>query len=357
VSSRRTRRVWTVANGLVLLAVSAWVVGVSIDPSPPHRTISQADLLIKQIGPRESLAPSERPVPQKAEFLTPKAPHFGVSYPEAPLGAKSLAAITAKAGTAPTLIEFFVKWTEEFRPETVAACYKAGALPVVGWEPWAGESFGGSQPKYALAKIIGGEFDPYITRFALAVRDNRLPIVLRFAHEMNGKWYPWSERRSGNSLGEYVQAWRHVHDVFARLGATNVIWVWSPNIIRPVPSVKLPPLYPGDAYVDWVGLVGYAVKEATPGEVFDETYTVLRSFTKKPLLITETGVQPGPHQALWTRGLFRWLAQHKDVVGFVWFEYDRTGATSDWRFSRSPRTLAAFREGLTATTLAPAVHP
>ena len=141
------------------------------------------------------------------------------------------------------------------------------------------------------------------------------------------------------------------------MGATNVIWVWSPNIIRPAPSVKLAPLYPGDAYVDWVGLVGYAVKETTAAQVFDPTLALLREFTQLPLLITETGVQPGPSQAAWARDLFTWLAGHPDVIGFIWFEYDRTGATSDWRFSRSRRTLTAFRAGLAATELAPPVKP
>ena len=55
----------------------------------------------------------------------------------------------------------------------------------------------------------------------------------------------------------FVAAWRHIHDLFDAAGATNVIWVWNPNIINPVPGVQLEPLWPGGSYVDWVGMTGY----------------------------------------------------------------------------------------------------
>ena len=47
---------------------------------------------------------------------------------------------------------------------------------------------------------------------------------------MNGNWFPWSEGVNGNQAGEYVTAWRHVHDIFTAVGATNVTWVWCPNV-------------------------------------------------------------------------------------------------------------------------------
>ena len=163
----------------------------------------------------------------------------------------------------PDLLEYFVNWTEDFRPQAVIAAYRQDTIPVITWEPWAGLEHGTSQPDYALARIIAGDYDQYIARFATAVRNQKWPVALRFGHEMNGDWYPWSERKSGNHAGEYVRAWRHVHDIFTNLHADNAIWVWSPNIVRPVPSVQLKPLYPGDDYVDWVGMVGYAADEQT----------------------------------------------------------------------------------------------
>ena len=163
---------------------------------------------------------------------------------------------------------------------------------------------------------------------------------------MNGYWYPWGVGVNGNTSGDYVAAWRHVHDVFAQVGATNVVWLWSPNIIRSLPRVGLADLYPGDAYVDWVGLTGYAKPESTADAVFQPTINRLRRFTTKPLLITETGAAPGPQKAPFTADLLAWTAARTDVLGFVWFEKTNPGSRADWRFESDPGSLAAMRTGL-----------
>ena len=72
---------------------------------------------------------------------------------------------------------------------------------------------------------------------------------------MNGWWRPWSEQANGNHPGEFVAAWRHVVDIFRAQGATNVTWVWCPNIVGP--KSQLTGLYPGDNYTDWVCMDGY----------------------------------------------------------------------------------------------------
>jgi hypothetical protein len=290
----------------------------------------------------------------KADVLGAVEPRFGLSAPQVPWSAAEVDRLSAEAGgVRPTLLQFFVKWNEEPKPQAVTESYRRGAIPVISWEPWSGLAAGENQPEYALSRIISGKFDTYLTNVARGLRDQRLPVAIRFAHEMNGHWYPWSERRSGNHAGQYVKAWRHVHDVFLRVGATNVIWVWSPNIIRPVPNVDLEALYPGDEYVDWVGVVGYAVGEATAAKVFDPTMKVIRKFTQRPLLITETGVQNGPTKAAWIRDFFTWLPKHPDVVGFIWFEYsDKQGGVEDWRFTATPAAAKAFRNGVTKATLA-----
>ena len=68
---------------------------------------------------------------------------------------------------------------------------------------------------------------------------------------------PLGEGANGNKPGEYVAAWRHVHDIFAAAGATNATWVWCPYAdVTPQPAPS-PSYYPGDAYVDWTCLDGY----------------------------------------------------------------------------------------------------
>jgi hypothetical protein len=369
---RRASAVWIAGNATVLAALTLWLVATVFvssptadsrsGPGPDTTSATAAGPAARAAAARAaaersaSALPVPPPVPSKGVFLNPPAPNFGLSTPQAPWSRSELNAVSARAGAHPTLIEFFVKWTQEFRPDAVSMCYSQHALPVLSWEPWAGVKYGENQPAFALRRIISGDYDTYIVRFARGIRDQRWPVALRFAHEMNGNWYPWSESRSGNRPGEYVQAWRHVHDIFTRVGATNVIWVWSPNIIRPVPQVNLTALYPGDSYVDWVGMVGYDARELTAGEVFDPTIARIRMFTHKPLVITETGAGPSPWKAAWTTSLFYWLRKHPDVVGFVWFELSRSdGGVADWRFSADPRTQQAFHDGIVESNLAPPI--
>jgi Glycosyl hydrolase family 26 len=348
--SRSRLRLWMLVHVLVLGSLVYSVVAVVTPglPAPPIVTSLRAES-----DQRIALTPAPARIPTKRELLHPTGKHFGVSTFKAPWAGAEIDRVARLSGAHPTMIEYFVKWTEPFRPGAVSLCYSQDALPVLSWEPWAGPEPGLDQPAYSLARIAAGRDDAYIARFARAIRAQRWPVVLRFAHEMNGNWYPWSEQRNGNRPGDYVRAWRHVHALFDRVGARNVIWVWSPNIIRAVPGVSLRALYPGDQWVDWVGVVGYGVGETTAAATFDPTLAVLRQVTRRPVLITETGAQPGPYKAAWTANLFQWLKAHHEVIGFIWFERNKAaGGRADWRFTADSRSLRAFKGGIARTKLA-----
>jgi hypothetical protein len=349
--SKRKLRVWMIVNAVLLVAVSGWVLRPAFQ-SPPATDGFGASDSASQPG----FSRTAPPLLTKQSVMAAKGVRFGISAPQVPWSSGEIERISAAAGARPTLLQYFVKWTVDVRPAAIEASYERGALPMISWEPWAGLQAGMDQPTYSLSKIANGSHDKYVTRFATAIRDQRRPVAIRFAHEMNGHWYPWSERRSGNIPGDFIRAWRHVHDVFRKVGATNVIWVWSPNIIRPVPRVSLRSLYPGDAYVDWVGLVGYAVNETTAGAVFDPTIAKLRKFTKRPLVITETGAKQGSGKPRWITDFFAWMSRHPDVIGFVWFEFSREeGGSADWRFAKDRATAAAFKAGLAKLLIAPSV--
>ena len=334
-------------NTIIVVGLAAWIFSPSTKDPDTTQTAVGPD--ISTTNRRQA----ERPAPTKEQVLAIPGIRFGLSTPQAPWSSAEINTASEAVGAHPTVVQFFVKWKQDFRPDSVPQTYKQGALPLISWEPWAGIKAGVDQPDYALSKIASGQYDDYITRFATAVRDQKWPIAIRFAHEMNGNWYPWAEKRSGNRAGEYVQMWRHVHDIFQQVKATNVIWIWSPNILRPVPSVKLQPLYPGDDYVDWIGLVGYAVEEKTAAAVFEPTINAVRGFTAKPVIITETAVQAGPYQITWIADFFRWMAARPDVVGFIWFNFStEQGGTSDWRFTDHPRIAEAVGKGLASLKLA-----
>ncbi|CAG6395199.1 Beta-mannanase [Actinacidiphila cocklensis] len=301
---------------------------------------------------------NEPTVPSKEQFLRPDGIYYGAATVKAPYDTQELDQLTTDAGgVRTTMTSFFLSWNQKFKPYSITAAYAHGTLPVLTWEPWQGGTqnpkpdeiltSNTDQPDYQLADIIGGRYDAYITETAKAIADAKWPLVLRFAHEMNGVWYPWSENVNGNHAGEYVQMWRHVHDLFTRAGATNVIWTWSPNIVRPVPRTKLKPLYPGDAYVDWVGMTGYGVHEKSPAITFGPTIEQIQAITDKPIIIMETGAQIDTSQLQWVNNFFPWLKRHPEIIGFVWMEKDRdTGARANWLFTSSPAEKEAFQAGL-----------
>lgn len=92
--------------------------------------------------------------------------------------------------------------------------------------------------------------DNYLRNFARAAGAAGIPIFLRFAGEFNGDWV-----RYGGNPAKYVEKWRLVHRVM-REEAPNVAMVWLPNV---VPEEPIPAFYPGDDYVDWVGVNFYSV--------------------------------------------------------------------------------------------------
>lgn len=257
----------------------------------------------------------------------------------------------------PNLIGVTAGWAEhEYTPWYTERLALMGAMPMISWEPWDAskestvEQLRSEQPDFALSRILSGEFDDYIDNWAEGLADWGRPVMLRFAHEMNGSWYPWADNRNGNEPGAYAATWRYIHDRFTAAEADNVIWVWSPNVSY-ARSTPLTGLYPGDDYVDWVGVVGYfghfaAAPSSQPGfeGIFGPTLEQLAAITDKPVLITETGSGPyGALKADWITDAVDAFANDPRVEGFVWFNVDKE---YDWRINSSPEALAAFREAI-----------
>jgi mannan endo-1,4-beta-mannosidase len=152
----------------------------------------------------------------------------------------------------------------EFQTDYFDNVRNRGSIPMLNW---ASQKLGAgiNQSDFQLRDIYNGTYDTYIRRWAGDAKSWGHPFFLYFDPEMNGWWLPWAEGKTsggtiinGNSPGDYVKAWRHVHDIFTSVGASNVTWVWSPNHMSTSSQYPaLSTLYPGDAYVDWTGLSVY----------------------------------------------------------------------------------------------------
>jgi beta-mannanase len=278
---------------------------------------------------------------------------FGVSTPGGPLASTELDAVAALVNESPSIVMSYKDFSQAAPIADLNAVHARGATSLITWEPWLWGGNGANQPAYALDRIAAGDFDAYIQQWGTALKNWGKPVMLRFAHEMNGNWYPWAESANGNQAGDYVAAWRHVHDVVAGTGASNVSWVWSPN----VPywgSTPLAGLYPGAGYVDVVSLDGYNWGTAaswsswtSPQALFGEGLTALRSLAPgKQIMISETAsAEAGGSKADWNTSLVAYLAAQSDVTALVWFHHNKE---VDWRINSSTASTNALAAALAA---------
>jgi hypothetical protein len=181
------------------------------------------------------------------------------------------------------------------------ALYARHTLPLITISP---TYFSGTaSPAITLTSITAGSYDSVITAQAQALRDYRHPVLVRMMHEFNGNWYPnWSVNPSNPTYSwtpaQYIAAWRHIVDIYHSVGAYNVGFVWCPNIWYASSLAKDPMTqYPGDAYVDWIGLDGYNKDAAGTtwdsfSAIFGYAYSELIGLTSKPIMVAETGTSP-----------------------------------------------------------------
>jgi hypothetical protein len=230
-----------------------------------------------------------------------------------------------------------------------------GAIPFFSWSSQSIPS-SPSESAFQLADIVDGTYDSYIREFAVAAREWGHPFFLRFDWEMNGNWFPWSERANDNRPGEYVAAWRHVHDIFTSVGATDASWVWCPYVDPGGTLQPLSALYPGDAYVDWTCLDGYNWgPDADPprpwrsfASLFGSTYHLITDTIapSKPILVGETAsTERGGSKAAWIHNMFAALPREfPKIQGLLWFENVSEGM--DWPLETSSTAVDAFAAGI-----------
>jgi hypothetical protein len=260
-----------------------------------------------------------------------------------------LARFTANAGKTSSIEHWGMCWGCSFDSMIANVVVNRGNIPAIDWATSAGAT---------NADIAAGKYDNYLTSIAQAAKNFAHPMFLIFDEEMNGTWYPYSPGQNGNTAASFVAMWRHVHDVFASVGATNVTWVWTPNVDPYAAYPSLSSLYPGDAYVDWTGLNGYNWGAGAGGgwmtfaQVFSSSYkTLLQIAPKKPIMIGEVAsAEYGGNKAAWiTDMLTTQLPQNfTQIKAFLWFNYRIYEKRQDWAWpiESSASSQAAFARGI-----------
>lgn len=252
-----------------------------------------------------------------------------------------------------------------------------GSIPLLRMMPW-GEPYWEPfeyQADYSLQKIINGDFDDFLKRWAHEIRSYGKPVMITFAVEMNGDWFPWSgifqggrktnlfeDQEKPDGPERYVEAYRHIVRLFREINVENCIWLFQPNW-QSFPEEDwnaIENYYPGDKYVDWVGISLYGASysddtwqsfEALMDPIYEK---MTQSFPNKPFMLAEWGVREGGNpelKAAWYKdALATLITKYKKLrIAIVYnerFETEQTGDWADLRINSSPQALEAYQEGI-----------
>lgn len=275
------------------------------------------------------------------------------------LDTQPLSAFEQRTGKSLAIAHIYVGWheldTNQFTG-AVSELVKEGWSPLVSSNPYFHDTCI-SQGKTLYKSIAEGRCDAFLKRVAISMRDTNTKILFRFAWEMNIPANEWSLDYTGSQPADFVAAWRHMHDIFRREGAGNVAWVFAPNV-RNGNSTDFREYYPGDAYVDWVGLDGYNWG-STQGwsvwqsfhDLFYESYIELSGIAlEKPFIISEFGTtDQGGNKAQWYAAMLeKQIPQNfSRVRAIVFYDEDRRATEgADWRVDTSSDSLNAVRKAL-----------
>ena len=243
----------------------------------------------------------------------------------------AVSGFSAATGVRPNVVLQYTEWNTGFDFSLAYQARAHRAEPLIQWQPSG----------ISLASIAAGRYDEYLRMFANEVRHFGGPVIIGFAHEMNGTWYSWS--RAHTRAAVWVAAWRHVVTVFRRQHAGNVTWLWT--ISHTTNVAMLRSYWPGPSYVNWIGIDGYfKVPSASYANIFGNTVAAIREVTGKPILISETSAGPDTrHQALDITRLFAGV-RRQHLLGVIWFDRYRHGGINEqnWRLEGDHALLAAF---------------
>lgn len=204
-----------------------------------------------------------------------------------------------------------------------------------------------------LYSIIEGHMDGFFKQWAGHVKMMKGAVLLRILHEFNGDWYPWCVVNNDKNPELLVKAYRHIHGIFKEAGVKNAKFIWCPNSMS-VPQETwnyIMNAYPGDEYVDFVGLDIYNGAEkpllwrSFRKEGIENYYTLTQQIPGKTLFVCETASrerEPGEGAA---QNKSAWIQQMSNALKYdmkkirllIWFN-----EKSSFRLNSSGSAERAF---------------
>jgi hypothetical protein len=260
-------------------------------------------------------------------------------------------------------------WEQSFQSAPLEYSREGGAIPLMDMTTGCriGKSCKGGETveeeelnRVSLAEINAGVYDSYFQKWSEEVAAYRFPFFFRWAWEMNGPWFKWGRDAKSNPAA-YIAAWRRIYNIAKAANASNITWVWCPNVDSSNSPIAGAP-YPGDAFVDWTCMDGYnegGSNWRSFSEVFGTTYNALLAIAPtKPIMVgemasAEASFNVGPGEV----GKRTWITDalataiptiYPKIKALVWFNWNilEGGTRKTWPIESSDGAKTAFSAGI-----------
>ncbi len=357
---------------------------LSPTPLPPSATPTASPS--PTVSPSPTLSPTPTATPSPRRILPP--PHgylyHGV-YPggrtgeEDDLTLQDLRSYERAAGKAAAWVYFSHNWYRgrSFPRKTAEWIWKAGSVPYIRLMLRSSPEEDVADPLFTLAAINSGKFDADLRRWCEGARDFGFPLLVEYGTEVNGSWFPWNGAWNGGGRTDgygdpkfpdgperFRDAYRRIIGICRAVGADNITWVFHLNDddYPAAPWNRFENYYPGDAWIDWIGISVYGALTPFDEEcddfqaALDAVYprVVKMVDADKPIFVAEFGVaanNPLCNQERWAERALRSLTSFRwpRIIGFSWWnEYwqndDDPAHDTTMRLQDNPALAAVFRK-------------
>lgn len=209
-------------------------------------------------------------------------------------------------------------------------------------------------------EILNGSYDDFLNNYACQLREFGHPVLFRLNNEMNGDWCWYSSFFSSKDSEIFKGVWRYIYNIFQENGVDNAVWVWNPHDIA-FPGFKWNHClnyFPGEEYVDIIGLTGYNTGTYYKDEVWRDFasiyYPLYNDYSRVfayPFMITEFSCSSvGGDKLKWIENMFAEIGNFDRLRVAIWFngiDRDSYGNPARiYRMDENEAMIDAFARGL-----------
>ncbi len=268
----------------------------------------------------------------------------------------------------------------------ICAQHERGGIVTISWHPCNPvngkyhKDLSGKPVKAILKKRGAAKktFDQWLDRvaaFLASLKDHNgqlVPVIFRPWHEMTGDWFWWGS--SACTTDQYKQLYIYTYRYMQAKGLNNIVWCYSPGADSRETEQRYMACYPGDAYVDIIGVDIY--DKTNRRDYIGDVQRELRIMSKvarehnKLFALTETGFKSNPEKDWYTDKLLPAITEYQPLYVLLWRNAwnlkdevygpapDKKHAPDFRKFHKNPLTLFVKDiQGADVHHVAPAATP